>query len=534
MILKEEIYGNMATVYHRSNTEPEKFDNLLKKSLWQSGRGAGNLYGLGLYTVFSLSSNNNAYGYYVYKFYIKGIKNFYIFLPDIYNKVWGTTLSYDEIVAEQNKRFGVDVKDYRSFVNSSSKLHSKVKGIIFHGNNDGDVAIIFEPRNAIPVAWSTNVPNGKRSTNFSAAKVKWNKFGMDSDYNRKALNSGIEDYFSPIKKEIQKAEVGDFIDCGGGYKIKKLKISMNKLYKLDEKDRENLNDKDFKIKYEVRAKLNVDKFDDKVLFNEKYVSFAYSIYKDGKYFGVAAMDTVSNKYSPKAILMCHGEKSSSGIPPLPVKAKFEELYEPHYRDKNAKKAYTRTDKVKFASNSNSVFKVNNMLPQFLTFVSTDVDNNIVAENPLMSEGKATFRLRNTLDGILDEMMKETGASKEEIEEVFKNPGDKYRVIMNFPSGELTAKGKPLNKFLPYFKKKLDEVKFKTKFLMFIYESCLRPHIFRSPSGKYMTSSGVVQGGGNNKLNARSAFEKKQREAQGKYIGRNQYRDIREEMDYFGY
>lgn len=175
-----------------------------------------------------------------------------------------------------------------------------------------------------------------------------------------------------------------------------------------------------------------------------------------------------------------------------------------------------------------------MLPHFLTFVSTDVDNNIVAENPLMSEGKATFRLRSNLDEYLDEMVKETGASKEEIEEIFKNPGDKYRVIMNFPSGELTAKGKPLTKLLPYFKKKLDEVKFKTKFLMFIYESCLRSNTYRSPSGKYMTNTGVVQGGGINKLNARSAFEKKQREAQGKYIGRNQYRDIREEVDYFGY
>ena len=100
MIINEEIYGNIATVYHRSQTPPDKFKEILEKNEWKSGIGAGNLYGPGLYTVFTKSSNNRGYGKYLYKMHVKGIKNFFIFLPEVYNKVWGTKKSYDEMIAD--------------------------------------------------------------------------------------------------------------------------------------------------------------------------------------------------------------------------------------------------------------------------------------------------------------------------------------------------------------------------------------------------------------------------------------------------
>ena len=67
MIINEEIYGNIATVYHRSQTPPDKFKEILEKNEQKSGIGAGNLYGPGLYTVFTKSSNNKWYGKYLYK-----------------------------------------------------------------------------------------------------------------------------------------------------------------------------------------------------------------------------------------------------------------------------------------------------------------------------------------------------------------------------------------------------------------------------------------------------------------------------------
>ena len=72
MIINEEIYGNIATVYHRSQTPPDRFKEILEKNEWKSGIGFGNLYGPGLYTVFTKSSNNRGYGKYLYKMHVKG------------------------------------------------------------------------------------------------------------------------------------------------------------------------------------------------------------------------------------------------------------------------------------------------------------------------------------------------------------------------------------------------------------------------------------------------------------------------------
>ena len=63
------------------------------------------MYGPGLYTVFTKSSNNRSYGKYLYKMHVKGIKNFFIFLPEIYNKVWGTNKYYDEMIADDLNEF---------------------------------------------------------------------------------------------------------------------------------------------------------------------------------------------------------------------------------------------------------------------------------------------------------------------------------------------------------------------------------------------------------------------------------------------
>ena len=66
ILLNEEIYGNIGTVYHRSRSTPENITKWLEKNEWQSGAGAGNLYGRGLYTVFTKSSNSKGYGEYIH------------------------------------------------------------------------------------------------------------------------------------------------------------------------------------------------------------------------------------------------------------------------------------------------------------------------------------------------------------------------------------------------------------------------------------------------------------------------------------
>lgn len=206
MIINEEIYGNIATVYHRSQTPPDKFKEILEKNEWKSGIGAGNLYGPGLYTVFTKSSNNKLYGKYLYKMHVKGIKNFFIFLPEVYNKVWGTNKSYDEMIAEQNKRFKSNFYNYKDFIHSFSKEHSKVAGIIFHGNHDGDVCIIFEPRNVIPISYEKD---GR------SAKLETRKIDMSKEYKSNAFKHGgdIVDYLKEYKDLLNKLSEGNFIKC---------------------------------------------------------------------------------------------------------------------------------------------------------------------------------------------------------------------------------------------------------------------------------------------------------------------------------
>ena len=206
MIINEEVYGNIATVYHRSQTPPDRFKEILEKNEWKSGIGAGNLYGPGLYTVFTKSSNNRGYGKYLYKMHVKGIKNFFIFLPEVYNKVWGTNKSYDEMIAEQNKRFKSNFYNYKDFIHSFSKEHSKVAGIIFHGDHDGDVCIIFEPRNVIPISYEKD---GR------SAKLEAGKIDMSKKYKSNAFKHGgdIVDYLKEYKEILNKLSEGNFIKC---------------------------------------------------------------------------------------------------------------------------------------------------------------------------------------------------------------------------------------------------------------------------------------------------------------------------------
>lgn len=221
MLINEEIYGNLATVYHRSRSRPEDMVKWLEKGEWKSGAGAGNLYGPGLYTVFSLSSNSSTYGNFLYKIHVKGIKNFFIFLPEIYNKVFGTNLDYDQIIEEQNKRFGIHVKNYENFIHSQAFLHSKCAGIIFHGDHDGDVCIIFEPRNVILNKYSND--NGKT----------WKPIEMSKEHKTNALNKGgeIVDYTKLFKQKVKSLEVGKPIELNSRYTLVPVKRIKKDEYK---------------------------------------------------------------------------------------------------------------------------------------------------------------------------------------------------------------------------------------------------------------------------------------------------------------
>lgn len=115
-LINEEIYGNIATVYHRCNNINTTL-NALKNKNWKGGSSTGEMYGHGVYTCFQPSklvkldaTSNTMYGDYVIKFALKGIENFFIFDYNIYKKLnprsKATKANY---IDEQNNKFGLRV-----------------------------------------------------------------------------------------------------------------------------------------------------------------------------------------------------------------------------------------------------------------------------------------------------------------------------------------------------------------------------------------------------------------------------------------
>jgi len=168
MLLTEKVYGAQAVVYHGSPTPPDVFIPVLLNDDFDPGleRGAGDMYGKGLYTVYDLGATqteSGEYGPYIYKFKIN-LFGFICFDPEVALLVYKRPLS----PVEQAQELGLDaalikkLKGIRigtgftseSALPASIFLKGKVKGLIFTGSRDGRVAVIYDQTVAVPVAWA--------------------------------------------------------------------------------------------------------------------------------------------------------------------------------------------------------------------------------------------------------------------------------------------------------------------------------------------------------------------------------------------
>lgn len=237
-LINEEIYGNIATVYHRCNNINTTL-NALKNKNWKGGSSTGEMYGHGVYTCFQPSklvkldaTSNTMYGDYVIKFALKGIENFFIFDYNIYKKLnprsKATKANY---IDEQNNKFGlrvplkaeVDDDNYHAFAKQYKfENHKRVNGIIYHGHQDGDVAIIFNHYSLTPIAWM-------KGTKIDSS-VKWHKIeGRKNFSNENDETNPIMDKDNP-KNALRREDlfrVGNSVD---GYT----------LYKVSPKSREEM------------------------------------------------------------------------------------------------------------------------------------------------------------------------------------------------------------------------------------------------------------------------------------------------------
>jgi len=184
-ILDERVFGVQAFVYHGSDIEPKILIPAFVEDEFVPGRG--DVYGKGLYTVYELegtATERGVYGPYIYKLKIN-LHGFIIYDYDVVTKVYGKPMS----IWEQLDLLGEeDLKD--KVVNArpsprekltsevampdSEKLKGRVKGIVFTGKRDGQVAVVYDPAAVAPVAWK------RKGTD------QWNK--VDKETLRKSLS----------------------------------------------------------------------------------------------------------------------------------------------------------------------------------------------------------------------------------------------------------------------------------------------------------------------------------------------------------
>ena len=177
MLMTETVYGNVATVYHR--TKSEDIVNLIKSDGFKFGGNVGWLYGPGVYTVYDLDStidNNFAiknYGDYIIKNKLK-VVDFLIFDPVEAKKVYGPNYKLQDqwelITNGKNVKNNDKIVSFLTSINDNptkmtsdmvqsfisnmnmSDITPYINGLIFTGVHDGKVAIVFDRTLLTPMA----------------------------------------------------------------------------------------------------------------------------------------------------------------------------------------------------------------------------------------------------------------------------------------------------------------------------------------------------------------------------------------------
>jgi len=229
--LVEKIVGNTGWVYHRTKNNPEESDIItqgIKPSTNQSA-----MYGKGLYCCYDLDQqlkpNMEKYGEYILKGKID-LNGFAILDEDIYQ------LANPKGIFESHlKKIGtslMEVKD-RSITPYTSRIAQRIwqnckrngyNGIIFTGESDGKVAVIWNRRNFIPYQYSGDNGAMWKRLNPDIASIKRSH---DPVYDEDKETVKHRDMF---KGFYDKEEIGDLnapSDYKGPIILKKVKKSKN-------------------------------------------------------------------------------------------------------------------------------------------------------------------------------------------------------------------------------------------------------------------------------------------------------------------
>ena len=165
MLLTERVYGAQAVVYHGSDTPPDVLIPAFLNDTFEPGIGAGATYGKALYCVYDIegtATGYGEYGNYVYKLKVN-LYGFICFDPDVARLVYKRPLT----PVEQAQELGLDqtlieklseIRAYGRYTSTAAQpasrfLKGKVKGLIFTGEQDGKVAVVYDQAIAVPFGW---------------------------------------------------------------------------------------------------------------------------------------------------------------------------------------------------------------------------------------------------------------------------------------------------------------------------------------------------------------------------------------------
>ena len=242
--LVEKIVGNTGWVYHRTKENPEGSEILTHGIKPSSNQSA--MYGKGLYCCYDLDQqlkpNMEKYGDYILKGKID-LNGFAILDEDVF-RLANPRGNFEEHL----KKIGTDIEDVRNvssfFHPYTSTIAQKIwrsckqrgyNGIIFTGETDGKVAVIWNRRNFIPYQYSEDGNNWKRLN----SDIRSIKRENDPEYDKddEVIN------FSKILKELQhKEEIGDLhipVNYNGTVELKKLKKCGKIIFKDSHFNRES-------------------------------------------------------------------------------------------------------------------------------------------------------------------------------------------------------------------------------------------------------------------------------------------------------
>jgi hypothetical protein len=214
LLLKEEVYGTIATVYHGSTQPPEEFLKIFEtgdassyaSTSWKAGKGAGSLYGHGLYSVWMKTSHQTFkgnYGEWIYKLKVN-LHGFIIFDEEVCKKVYGksiTPLEQMKLIGKERELKSASKEELEALSNppvknersaglaqeTSNFLKGRVNGIVFFGSNDGPVVLIYDPDIVTPLAWTKL---DKKTKNLEPWK-SWNASEIKQSLKR-ASNAGAQ------------------------------------------------------------------------------------------------------------------------------------------------------------------------------------------------------------------------------------------------------------------------------------------------------------------------------------------------------